>query len=746
MIKKHLFRVLLASVLMIVCVSNSSVSLACGPFTLQAIFSFTVHPEFPLENYAAGELGVIQPTYARSYLFVAYRHLLDRGFSKEEQKLLVDLWNERLNYRWEPNHENSIAHWTEARAKIISGEPPTIEPYRNREKPNEYESYLNCHNDAFETAAATLNTRAEKLGLNSLLVREWVEAQDQVFANCGGGRYIPNAAPAQAEPLSRADRAYQIAAAHFYAGDFDEAQKSFINIAQDQTSPWQKHANYLIARTLVRKASLGPAESKNKNLTQAETELNRLLANPALKESHTAARRLLTIVRLRLHPEIRLRELGTTLMESPSQDLKQQLWDYTVLLDKFIGDEPREPGAELPAFIPQDELTDWILTFQSSSAATLTHALERWRARSSTPWLVAVLTKINAGHPEVEDVMSAAATIKNSSPAFPSVSFHTVRLLIEGNQIDRARRVLDELLSTQRAAFPTSTLNLIRTQRMTVATDLEDFLDFSHSVPAGLTWDEDDRELPAGLAEDSELESELHKSMFSPEAAQILNQSLPLELLKQAAESKRLPVHLRRDLAQATWLRAVMLGQTKTATELVPVLSALVPEATALLNDFDSTREDLKKYVAVYLWLKFPGFEPLVDAGVGRRTPLGTQDSYRDNWWCSAAFYQESQKAAPEIKPPFITESQRAMAKRQFTSLIKGGAAPNYISQQIVEWATKAPADRRVPEALHLAVRSTRYGCGDTETGKWSKAAYDLLHKRYPRSIWARRTPYWFKG
>src|SRR6266850_1510119 len=46
---------------------------ACGPFFTDAIFVYTKHPDFPLENFAAGKLGVLQTTYARSYLVAAYR-------------------------------------------------------------------------------------------------------------------------------------------------------------------------------------------------------------------------------------------------------------------------------------------------------------------------------------------------------------------------------------------------------------------------------------------------------------------------------------------------------------------------------------------------------------------------------------------------------------------------------------------------------------------------------------------------
>ena len=66
------------------------------------------------------------------------------------------------------------------------------------------------------------------------------------------------------------------------------------------------------------------------------------------------------------------------------------------------------------------------------------------------------------------------------------------------------------------------------------------------------------------------------------------------------------------------------------------------------------------------------------------------------------------------------------------------------ISAQAIQWAKEAPDDPRVPEALHLAVRTTRYGCVDGETTSFSKAAFQLLHRRYPKSEWAKKTKYWF--
>src|SRR6185503_7054210 len=103
-------------------------ALACGPFSLDTIFSFSVHPEYPLEDFARGNIGIVQPSYARSYLYVAYRYLDGNGFSAPEQSALVELWGDRLNLRWEPSEEQSVKRWLDSRAKVAGvGEAPKID-------------------------------------------------------------------------------------------------------------------------------------------------------------------------------------------------------------------------------------------------------------------------------------------------------------------------------------------------------------------------------------------------------------------------------------------------------------------------------------------------------------------------------------------------------------------------------------------------------------------------------------------
>jgi hypothetical protein len=167
---------------------------------------------------------------------------------------------------------------------------------------------------------------------------------------------------------------------------------------------------------------------------------------------------------------------------------------------------------------------------------------------------------------------------------------------------------------------------------------------------------------------------------------------------------------------------------------------------------------EAKRFAALFMWLRTPGLEPVVDQGLGREKPIIEQDTYRDNWWCSAAYTtsaaaNESEEddgppsftAEDEYVPGFLSSAETAAAAREHAVLNSFGAAPNYIARQAIQWANTNPTDPRVPEALHLAVNSTRYGCTDKNTGRWSKAAFDLLHRRYGNSVWATKTKYWFK-
>ncbi|HJQ25991.1 MAG TPA: hypothetical protein VKA60_18885 [Blastocatellia bacterium] len=756
------WRILLVITLAVTVLVATRPASGCGPFLLRQVFTYEKHPDLPLAKFAAGELGVLQPTYARSYLVVAYRYFAGAPLDAAEQKAVSAVWDDRLQQTWDAPDEEWTKVWIDARAKVTNATKPEISVTRSVEKKDLYFNYLNCNAESFKSAAATLNRLIEKYGAASAEAKDWVATQDQVFANCGSAQSLPAAADTSS-PVIRANRAYQIAAANFYAGNFDQAEAQFNTIAADASSPWRALAPYLVARTLIRKATLsGGANTVDAaTLARAEAQLRRVLADKNESALHASARGLLNYVRLRLAPDERLKELAAGLLKkNAGATFKQDIIDYTRLLDRLVGDddeteENKKTFDKLPAAIHNDDLSDWALTFQVQDAAALEHAVQRWEKTASTPWLVAALAKISATHPKAAALLEAAGKIKPGSPAFASVSYHTLRLNIEAGRRDEARRVLDALLAANAATLPPSAFNQFMALRMKVATSLDEFLKYAQRVPSGFTFDEDGRELPADTSDYAEKPKKTARDKLSwdEDAASALNEAMPLAVLKEAAVNTTLATHLRRELALATWVRAALLDDDATATALTPAVATLAPELKELLDAYVAAPDKpAKKFAAIYLILKYPGARPNVDAGTGRSVALDKIDDFRDNWWC--AYDRAPDPDNPPLKrvtkttaaPSFLTAAQKAAGSAEWKRLAALGTAPNYLCAQAIKWANLKPDDPRAPEALHLAVRATRYGCTDAQTGVASKQAYDLLHRKYPKSEWAQQTKYWFKG
>jgi hypothetical protein len=138
-----------------------------------------------------------------------------------------------------------------------------------------------------------------------------------------------------------------------------------------------------------------------------------------------------------------------------------------------------------------------------------------------------------------------------------------------------------------------------------------------------------------------------------------------------------------------------------------------------------------------------------MDWGLGRFTAEPEKiDPFRDNWWCSAGAtnipYTAVVREPTNPNTPFLSPADRDQAAAEWEKLQAVATGPNWLAAQTLAFAKSHPQDPRVPEALYLSVRATRYGCSDKETGDFSHGAFDLLHRRYPNNEWAKKTPYWF--
>jgi hypothetical protein len=700
-------------------------SQSCGPFLPEAQFSFRLGPTEQLP-YDQGKLGIVQPTYRRRNLIVAYRYFSGVPLTQEEiAALAAPRADPHESYT--PETPGTVPVWLDAR-NAVPGVKPLTELIAERKVPgDQWQTYQACLDDAFTTAAATLRQRIAKWGAGSPDVAEWVRGQDAVFQNCSEGVHLPAELKPGANALLAADRRYQIAAAEFYAEKFADAERDFKAIERDVASPWHEHAPYLVARTLIRQATLG---GDAQAMQAAERQLGAILIDPASKALRAPAIAMLSFVRGRIDPEGRIAELGAALAKPRSgARFGQDVTDFTMLWDKL------QHG---PAN-GRSELADWIAAYQEPDDRG--RAAARWRQTKNPAWLVAAL---QASGPAAADLIEAARALQPDHPAYATA----VDLALGSEthrSADTAREWVDRALATRQ---PPDARNAFLARRQLVARDFEEFLRYAPREPVAASVDLADA--PLGDFKAGNAASNIGTGpQFAADSAEAFNRAVPLARWVEAARSLRLPRNLQLEVAQAGWARAVLLGRQAEARALggplVELRPALAPDMRAYLAETDPAAA---RFAAVLLILRNPGIDTKVREGWPRLTEIGEIDDFRDNWWHWAEEKQdEPTPVNPKRETPkdFLPPAERALGAKEAKDLrAAAGFAPDYLCQQTLDWARQHPQDPRVPEALHLAVRATRYGTTGPNTTDFSKAAFQLLHAKYPTSKWAAQTKYWF--
>ncbi len=718
---------------------------ACGPFFEPEVFTPGDHPE-SLRVFATGKLGVLQPNYWRADKIVAYRYLHGGRLSKAEQAvyapppqpaaIMTGTWEEQQRRR---EQESAAGQWTSARAQFIKN-APSAPPGTDRTIETQRQGYvqrdevLNCTDGAFDMATATLQARAKAWGAQSSDLKDWIAGQDNVFSNCTGSGQIPQPPATSASQLLKQDRAYQIAAAHFYAGQYDDAIPGFEAIAHDKSSPWSKWGEYLAARAEIRKAAFtaptvewGEMATFDPALMQsAKARLLRVAQTDDPQMMHAALAEL-SFVNVRLEPEKHLNDAAKALAgPAPDPDFDQHLNDLRFLTSHNVtGDS---------------DLLNWMGFGQKTNPA------EQWKNTKALPWLVAALAAAKPGDADASELMTTAASLPATSPAYITANYHRVRLMLLSGQRDLARELATALLASLRGDGMSGSRNAVLALRMPTATTLSAFLE---DAPRTLLPSEYGSQAASDIPCVERPGSQVcvppnRPAQFDWDAAGIFNRQLPLSLWVDAGGDRSpLPKYLRETIAWTGWVRAVAFNDETTAKRFSPMLP---PNVRAISGESIG-------FPATLAMLRNPGLQPYLNQGVQRSASYHVLDSYRDNWWCSTSL-SDGGIDDPPLQPPsvslsFLTPQEKDRAEKEQSTLKQLSDGVTWLGRRAIDYVKAHPDDPQAPEALYLTVRATRYGCFVPKEKEGprtavSKEAFQLLHKRFPHSPWTAKTPYYY--
>lgn len=425
----------------------------------------------------------------------------------------------------------------------------------------------------------------------------------------------------------------------------------------------------------------------------------------------------------------------------------------------YIGDELMS-YALLPQFLRDDDLTDWLFTFQIQDETAYLHSFEKWRQNNSDLWLTTAIVKAKKTSKNLDILLEAAGKIKRSSPAFPTVAYHIARIYIEQEKQSEARKLLDEILIAN-LDLPISSRNLFVEMRMKIATGLDEFLRNSRRVPFTFSdsgwsvtideviegqkswWTSDYKMSKSEWDKQTEERFSEHKhwekrEMFDAETVKIINEHFPLEVLLEAHKSSELPEYLREKLAIVIWTRAFLIGNESVLLKIAPEIIKIAPETKDFL---DAKTLQERKFAALFVLFKNEKFVPYLQSGFEEGY---SSDSFANGWWCAASDtdYDKDYKQIPRAIPPkpsFLTKQQSTLAQSEISKLRNVGDAPDFLANEAFEWLKTAPKDARLPEVLYIAYTAN-------EQFKYSCVSYhmqekigDLMRKHFPENEWTRK-------
>jgi hypothetical protein len=182
--------------------------------------------------------------------------------------------------------------------------------------------------------------------------------------------------------------------------------------------------------------------------------------------------------------------------------------------------------------------------------------------------------------------------------------------------------------------------------------------------------------------------------------------------------------------------RAVLLGQYAIADAVTDDLAKSRATTRHLYERYKkAATPDAKRDAAILILANTPELAPHVSRG-----------KYGNYWICMGN--ERGDDGLDAVSPAFVSADERAQVEKEKAELRTLLRRSSYLIPRVIEWAKLNKADPEAPKALHFLIASTRNECGegaeDNSGRKYSKEAFEFLHRNYPKNEWTARTKYYY--
>jgi hypothetical protein len=752
-------------------------------------------PDIALSRYQAGQLGVILNSYERVYMYQAWRSVMlgadgIKAAANPEGGLFRAIGNRNDGWGNAKDSAGIYKAWKAAVSAALK-QPAVAEPPGSATA----HGYVNCPLSSYAFATSTLNELAKRADATPARLAAWVGSQQQVFKFCGDdplaprNRYsddkpvipAPVALPAS-EPLYwRQMQQYQLASAAFYDQNYALSGSLFAQIGATEKHPLRAWGEYLSLRAQARAATYipGPNASQarwkleqairsegpeaaaarlaaqQKKVDAIMASVAHIVANPDLASLHEDSRAIGRAMQARLTPALRFAELSK-LLDHPAANpyLEDHLGDWRVLANDLLQQPYGNRPDQRPALRKSAGFIDWMQTVQqcqsseadNNCAAEQQHALDQWhlyrkegnQAQART-WLLAAAMMSGTIAPELEQ---ASLQVSAGAPEYLTLRYALARHYRLSQQAGKARALADAVLTgPQLAAISSvSTRNLFLQERFAVATSPADAADYLLRVHSRML-DPDTGELFADQNPEVQPRSDI-----AADGLRWLNSGLSTADLMALAGHPRLPQEVRTQIAIAAWLRFDLLGQDEASLAAAQQLEKLAPSLTTVTRKYSARTAPAERHYGLLLDALKYGMTPVFN-GYYREPQLRAAEETRADMWCKIPAkpgVQDFDNTAAEFSLPMPDLGDTATRDQELSKLGRMKTATGYFGEATMARAKTAPNDPDLPWLLYVTVQSTRGGCLDADSSVLSKNAFSLLHKRYGKTEWSAKTPYFY--
>lgn len=749
-------------------------------------------PVRPISDLATGSLGVVESSWWRKPLLLAWYRFNGQPLPAKA----LDAFEYREQSGAASGGAEAMGAWlAEAKAVAAVSAPEQVASATHSVVGNQWDTFDNCPNAAWEQARQTLAERLKAWGADSPALHDWLQAQHRVFARCPlGPTYfrkdwtqgergnllyhkqfvLPDMAlpdpPADAPALLVKDRAYQRAAALLYEGNYKAAEDAFKKIAQDGASPWQEWGMYLAFRARLRNAQITALPSNFYDPCQAteciqrradartsrETESKRLrddvaraisAAQRAKKPAEAERLRDLdALIGARLDPAKRFAELAAVLANpgADAAETRRAATDYLLLHRQFPPSEPM--GEWLAGLINGYDPTP--APCRTGAGAPLPLSPSPDSAESECrrlQWSQESLRRFEQGPTGYAWLFSAAVLAHRNDPHVgkllaamgktpedhPGAATFMLQRLRLGGR-DDGLRLAAALMERPDIRGDYPARNRVREYRLWHATSLTDLCRDTR------------REHGTAFDRDTLMRSEAPDPKAEPnwgwdyDTNWVLNYELPHAALIEFAQQTECLLSLRTVAASMAWSRAILRKDVAGARQAAAVWPKSKDEGnTPQMARLLAIKDD--KTFLLEAGLSIAGARTGGRCRIAAPRAVGYTPDYEE-------VVGDLPLSIGHFAKNVLTLERYVEWQRERKLL---DALPDLDSvwmQNVLDFAEAFPMDARVPGLLCEAVYRTRMNwCAESSAGQLSHDAFDLLKSKYPKSKEARTTKYWFK-